>query len=181
MSWRRIWIVSLLLLAACERPIFGFRGYTNLSTCQEVINAELRNGSDFEGSYSSDDLEDRGMRSELVGTLFAEPVGIDIGCDDQGGIRRVTYRPAATDPDETAELMSRFATELAAIYGPPVVRYSDINRTITFLCPAPAPIRLEEWILTDESDAAAEPEHSVDLVVVPSAASCLTEANDRDG
>ena len=173
------WLVPLAALTACSEPRFEFRGYTEFSGCQRIIDTEIANGARFEGGYASTDSENPGYVTELSGELWGERVDIEVLCSDTGLPGFVHYFPYASDAKETAALWDRFGVELYALFGEPTMVSSDINRSLRFLCHNPSPILLDEWRLVDaetETEAEEDVPHEIYLAVVPRAAECLEDS-----
>lgn len=173
------WIALLLALQACSKPVFEFRGYTDLSSCTEVVDAELANGARYDGVFGSEDEANPAQTVELSGMLFSERVDIDVTCTS-GRIDSIQYVSPASDPIETGAIFARFAAELEALFGAPTVITSENARSLRYLCQTPSPVLLEEWVLEPEGgpDEAAADEtiwHEVYLAVVPQAAACLRQ------
>ncbi len=167
----------VVLLHGCTEPQLEFRGYSDLSSCTEIIDAELANGGVFQGGYASDDPENPGYITELLGTIFDERVRIDIHCDVRGFISSIHYLSLASDPMDTSEVFFRFADELASAFGEPTQIVTDEGHSLRFLCHNPAPVLLEEWRLEQETED-EEPMHEVYLAVLPGAVECLSELGD---
>ena len=179
-------LACLALLGACAEPRIEFRGYSDLSSCNEIIDAELANGAGFEGVFASEDLEDAGFVTELSGEIFGERVQIEVFCDARGFPGSVHYLSGRSDPRETGEVFHHFTEELEALFGEPTFIVTDDGRSLRFLCHSPSPVILDEWRLpealdVDETEQPAadvsavdeEPPHEVYLAIVPSAAECL--------
>ncbi|MGD8341620.1 MAG: hypothetical protein PVH89_12610, partial [Gammaproteobacteria bacterium] len=183
MQWARrpgrepLLMAPILALAGCAEPQLEFRGYSELSSCAEIIDAELAADSVFQGGFASEDVENPGYVAELYGTIFDERVRIEIQCDVRGFISSIHYISLASDPEDTGEVFFRFADELAGRFGEPTQIVTDDGHSLRFLCHNPTPILLEEWRLEPESDD-EEPLHEVYLAVVPPAAECLEDAPD---
>lgn len=176
---RNLWWTALLLaLQACSEPVFEFRGYTDLSSCTEIIDAELANGARYDGVFGSEDPENPAQTVELSGMLFSERVNIDVTCTS-GRIDSIQYVSPARDPIETGAVFARFAAELEALFGAPTVITSEEARSLRYLCHTPSPVLLEEWVIETEGgpgEAVDETtEHEVYLAVVPEAAACLRQ------
>lgn len=172
------WIGPLLALSACTEPRFEFRGYSDLSGCQSVINAELDRGAVFRGGFESEDIENPGYVTELGGELFGEPVDIEVLCTPAGYVGSIHYYSEASDPAETDALWALFSEELYSLFGEPTMLSTDINRSLRFLCHSPSPILLDEWRLVDDTDDTEEDEaveHELYLAVVPDSADCLDD------
>lgn len=169
-------LMPALGLQACAEPSFEFRGYSDLSSCGEIIDAELANGGTFQGGYASEDLENPGYVTELSGELFAEPVRIDVLCNIQGFISSIHYISRATDPMETGPIFRRFGDELAMQFGEPTVIVTEQGRSLRYVCQNPSPVLLDEWRLESEGDDEdQEPVHEVYLAVMPRNTECLTD------
>lgn len=173
-----VWVLPLLALSGCAEPKLEFRGYTDLSGCTDVIDAELANGSSYEGVFDAEDPENPAQTIELSGTIFDEPVRIDVTCT-AGRIDSIHYLSRASDPLDTGAVFARFMTGLDAMFGQPDVVASDNARSLRYLCRNPSPVLLEEWRLEpDEGEQTGdeEPDHEVYIAVVPSAAECRDQA-----
>lgn len=173
--------LSLLLpiaLPACVDPKFEFRGYSDLSSCQRVIDAELANGSSFQGGYQSDDIGYLGYVTELSGTIFSERVDIDVLCTPAGDVGSIHYYSSASDPRETGRVWALFSSELEMLFGAPTEIFNEQGRSRRFLCHNPSPVLIDEWRLEAEEDAPddEEPDHEIYIAVVPSAAECLDDS-----
>lgn len=169
-----IWTLPVLTLCACADPKFEFRGYTDRSGCTDVIDAELASGAGYEAVFDAEDPENPAQTIELSGTIFDEPVRIEVTCT-AGRIDSIQYISARTDPRETGALFARFADELEARFGEPTVIVGDDARSLRFLCHSPSPVLLEEWRLGTEDSGEDDQEavHEVYLAVVPGAAACV--------
>lgn len=171
---RRWLMISLpVVLHGCAKPQFEFRGYSDLSSCTEIIDAELAAGSAFRGGFQSADIENPGYITELTGTIFSERVRIEIQCSPSGFIDAIHYVAETTDPIETGEIWARFSVELATLFGPPTEIFSDNGRIRRYLCHRPSPIFIDEWRLEpDADDEDAPEEHEIYLAVSPRALDC---------
>ena len=169
--------IPVIALTGCAEPRLEFRGYSDLSSCTEIIDAELAGGAVFQGGYPSEDPENPGYVTELLGSIFEERVRIEILCDVRGLISSIHYVSLASDPEDTGEVFFRFADELTSRFGEPTQIVSDDGHSLRFLCHNPAPILLDEWRLepaTDDEEAV----HEVYLAVMPEALECLSENPD---
>jgi len=169
-----------IALPGCAKPQFEFRGYSDLSSCTEIIDAELASGSRFQGGYESEDVENPGYVTELTGTIFSEPVRIDILCGPGGFIESIHYVAETTKPIETGAIWARFSEELQTLFGAPSEIFTDNGRTRRYVCHRPAPVFLDEWRLeppADEEDP--EEQHEIYLAVSPRATDCLDEMAER--
>lgn len=162
---------ALVLLAACSQPNFEFRGYTDISDCRNVIDAELALGAAFEDVYDDPESDGADFITELTGTVYDQEVTISIVCNERGSVRRVFYVAQTQEPQETASAYLRFAEELQAEFGVPKETLQEGSRTLSYLCPADAPVLLEEYMLSED-------EHELYFAVVPSAIFCALPAGD---
>ena len=170
-------LIPVVALQGCAEPRLEFRGYSDLSSCAEIIDAELANGSTFLGGHQSEDLENPGYVTELAGSIFDERVRIDVECDVRGLISSIHYFSAKTDPTATGEVFFRFADELVRLFGEPTQIVTDTGHSLRFLCHNPAPILLDEWRIEGDNED-DEPLHEVYIAVVPLAVDCLDESGD---
>jgi hypothetical protein len=172
-----VWILPLLALSGCGEPRFEFRGYSDRSSCTGIIDAELANGSSYEAVFDAEDPENPAQTIELSGTIFDEPVRIEVTCTS-GRIDMIQYISRTSDARETGALFIRFSAELGTLFGEPSVITSDNARSLRYLCRGPSPVLLEEWRLepAEDADEDDEPPHELYIAVVPGAAECLDEA-----
>lgn len=179
MTRQWLWIVLSIALQACAKPKFEFRGYSDLSSCTEIIDAELANGAAFRGGYPSEDIENPGYITELSGTLFSERVRIDIQCSPSGFIDSIHYVAETTEPIETGAIWVRYSEELATLFGAPMEVFADNGRTRRYVCRNPSPVLLDEWRLEPDADEEdPEEEHEIYLAVSPRAIDCLDDRPD---
>ena len=169
--------VTCLALTGCAEPRFEFRGYSDLSSCPEIIDAELANGATFQGGYASEDVENPGYITELEGEIFEQRVRIDILCNPQGFIGSIHYISPVTDPRETGPIFRRFAAGLETLFGPPTEVTGEDSRSLRFLCHSPAPLLVDEWRVAggEEADEDEETIHEVYVAVMPRVAECLDD------
>jgi len=176
-------IVPGLIVAAtiqgCTEPAFEFRGYSDLSSCTEAIDAELAAGGSWQGTFDSEDIENPGVITEIDSMLFDQRVRIDVYCDDRGLLGSVHYIAEETEPRATGAIWARFSDELSTLFGEPTEILTDEARSRRWICHSPAPVLLEEWMLPpedeDQADEDTPPEqrpHELYLAIVPDAAVC---------
>ena len=163
-------VIATVTASSCSDPKLVFRGYSDRSSCEDVINAELANGAEFEGAFDSDQIERPGQIAELSGELFSEPVRIDVHCTRAGLVNDVRYVSPEWEPTATGPIFRAWAAELEAVLGPASERLTENMRGLYFLCDEPSPIALEEWKL---SELEGEEENEVYLTVVPWDVECL--------
>lgn len=161
-------VAAALLLAGCAKPRIEFRGFTELSSCRQTIDAELAGGSVFEDVYDSEDPESTDVITELSGEIFETEVQIAIACSPRNELSYVNYIALAEEPAETGQVYARFAAELAALFGAPTEVNGLTDRRMHFLCDEPSPVLVEEYLVEDEV-------HEVYLAFIPGNAGCLPE------
>ena len=167
-----VWVaVSCVMLQGCSEPMFEFRGYTDLSDCRHVIDAELALGANFEDAYDSLDRREPEFITRLTGKVYDEDVFIEIACTDRGRVNRIFYVLDSQDPQTTGSAFIRYATALEMLFGVPEITIVEGSRTLNFICAEASPVVLEEYVVTVGEDD-EESEHELYLGIVPSAASC---------
>ena len=168
---------TAILLSGCAEPKIEFRGYSDLSSCAEIIDAEMANGARFEGGFGSEDIERPGFITELTGSIFDEPVDIEVFCNERGLIDSVHYFSRRSDAVDTGAVFRRFEDGLTAIFGEPLFVPSENGRSLRYLCNSQAPVLVDEWRLARTEDLAddEEPPHEVYIGVMPRETDCLDE------
>jgi hypothetical protein len=162
----RLWPLAVFLLTACAEPQFGFRGYTELSDCKNVIDAEFATGASFREVIDDDDLpKGEGVITELRGELYSVPVGIFISCYDNGDVGAVDYIAEAADGATSAFFFDRLAQELGAIFPTPKPSSTLESRTLTYHCGDPATVILREALHGDM-------DYEVSLLIEPRPGEC---------
>lgn len=155
----------MLLINGCAEPQFGFRGYTDLSNCRNVIDAELAGGSKFEEFIDADLARGDGVATQLRGELFSVPVNIFVSCYGSGGVDGVDYIAETVDFDTSGSYFAKMANELDAIFGEPQQIFAAESRTRIYLCGDPATVVLREAMH-------GEMDFEVSLLVVPRFVEC---------
>jgi hypothetical protein len=170
-------LLLILLVQGCSEPVFEFRGYTDLSNCRQVIDAELARGATFEDAYDSIEGFEPELITELAGQLFEQDVTIEIACTARGSVNRIHYVVDTTDPLETGRAFIRFAQELDALFGMPAENATIGARSLNYICPRSSPVVLEEYLLPDDAvldgEESSEEQHELYLAVVPEALRCV--------
>jgi hypothetical protein len=162
---KRLWPIAALLLAACAEPQFGFRGYTELSDCRNVSDAELATGASFRDVVDEDLPNGEGFVTELRGNLYSVPVSIFISCYDNNDVSSVDYIAEASDGATSAAMYDRLSQELGAIFPTPRESSTLESRSRTYHCGDPATVILREAIHGDM-------DYEVSLLVVPRPGEC---------
>ncbi len=162
---KRLWLLAALLLAACAEPQFGFRGYTELSDCRNVIDAELETGAGFQDAVDEELPSGDGVVTELSGGLYSVPVSIFISCYDNGDVSSVDYIAEAADGATSAAIYDRLSQELGAIFPTPRESSTLESRSLTYHCGDPATVILREALHGDM-------DYEVSLLVVPLPGEC---------
>lgn len=157
--------IACVLLQACTEPVFEYRGYTDLSDCRHVIDAEMARGAIFEDAYDSLERSEPELVTELHGQIYDENVIIEVACNSSGDVNRIFYVVSSMEPEQTGDAFIRFANALELEFGVPEITVVEGSRTLEYLCPGNAPVVLEEYVVSEE-------EHELYLGVVPSLAIC---------
>lgn len=170
---------SAVLVCACEQPRFEFRGYSDVSNCRQIIDAELANGSFLTDIFDAPDPESTDVITELVTEIYGREIAIEIACQPQGEVSWVHYVATEQEPRATDEIYARYGTELENLLGPPTEHSTADSRSLHYLCSEEAPIVLEEYRLEPEvlADGATGAErHEIYLAVIPSNSHCIAES-----
>jgi hypothetical protein len=165
LAMKRLWPALILLFEACAKPAFSFRGYTELSNCRNVIDAEISAGASFFDAFDTDLDRGEGVVTRLHSTLFATPVGIFVTCYRSGEVGAIDYIFEVTDPEASAALFIDSARELDAMFGEPQQKETAESRARVYHCGDPATVELREAIHGDM-------EFEVSLTIVPRATGC---------
>lgn len=164
-TMNRILPLAVLLLFACAEPQFGFRGYTELSNCRNVIDAELATGAAFRDVLDEELPNGDGVVTELGGELYGVPVSIFVSCYDNGDVSAVDYIAEASDGATSAAFYDRLSQELSAIFPAPKESSTQESRSRTYHCGDPATVILREALHGDM-------DYEVSLLVVPRPGEC---------
>jgi len=163
---KRLWPIGVFLLNGCAEPSLSFRGYTELSDCRNVIDAELATGASFRDVVDDNDLpKGEGVVTELGGELFTVPVRIFVTCYDTGNVGAVDYIAESTDPETSAAFFMHLSQEIDAIFGEPQLRTTAESRSRVYHCGDPATVILREA-------QHGEMDFEVSLLVAPRPGSC---------
>lgn len=162
---KHAWLMGVVLLSGCAEPQFGFRGYTDVSDCRNVIDAELAGGSEFEDFIDADLARGEGVATQLRGELFSVPVRIFVSCYSSGAVDGVDYIAEAADLDTSGAFFAKMAVELDAIFGEPQQIFAAESRSRVYLCGDPATVVLREARHGDM-------DFEVSLLVIPRFVEC---------
>ena len=162
---KRLWPIGVFLLSGCTQPSFSFRGYTELSECRSVIDAELAGGSRFQEAVDTEMPLGEGFVTELEGELYSVPVSIFVSCYTNGTVSAIEYISEVTDPDVSAANFASIAQGLDSIFGDPVELSSAESRSRTYHCGDPATVNLREA-------RHGEMDFEVSLLVMPLPVTC---------
>jgi len=162
----RVWPVGIVLLQACVQPDFTLRGYTNLSDCRTVIDAEMANGAEFVGAFDTDiSGPQEGAVTQLRTAMFETPVSIYVDCSGSGKVRSIDYIANSQNAASSSRFFDGVAGEIGELFGMPVERESPTIRSKTYFCDDRGMISLRQAML-DEQD------YEVSLLVVPIPSQC---------
>ena len=163
---KRLWPLGVLLLTACAEPQFTFRGYTELSDCRAVLDAELAGGARFQEAADTETLLGEGVVTQLTGNLFTVPVSIFVSCYRNGAVGSVDYIAESTVSDESAAYFEHVARELDAIFGGQLRQINTAeSRSNVYHCGDPVSVVLREARHGDM-------DFEVSLAVMPGSAGC---------
>lgn len=165
-TMKRLWPLGVFLLNGCAEPSFTFRGYTELSDCRGVLDAELEGDARFQNAVDTDMPLGEGIVTQLAGELFSVPVDIFVSCYRNGSVAAVDYIAEVTDPEQSAAYFSRVAQELDAIFGlqPQEIGTAE-SRSRIYHCGDPVSVVLREARHGDM-------DFEVSLAVMPGSAGC---------
>jgi hypothetical protein len=157
--------MGVLLLNGCAEPSFSFRGYTELSDCRSVINAEIDGGARFVDAIDAELQLEEGVVTRLAGTLLEYPVDIYVSCYNSGRVSAVDYITDVSEPEASAATFSALALALESAYGAPTERGTANSRTRIYRCASPISLVLREARLGNL-------DFEVSLLVVPDPTDC---------
>jgi len=163
---KRSWPIALLLLSGCADPQFNLRGYTELSDCRAVLDAELETGARFQNAVDTEMLLGEGVVTELAGELFTVPVSVFVSCYRNGDVAAIDYVAEAEEPELSAAYFEHLVQELDAIFGfQPEQIDTGESRSRNYNCGDPVSVVLREARHGDM-------DFEVSLAVTPGSAGC---------
>jgi hypothetical protein len=163
---KRLWPFGVLLLNGCAEPSFSFRGYTELSDCRNVLDAELAGGARFQDAVDTDMPLGEGVVTHLASDLFTVPVRIFVSCYRNGAVGAVDYIAETSVPEESGAWFTHISQELDAIFGsPPRESGTAESRSLIYHCGDPVSVVLREA-------RHGEMDFEVSLLVMPGSAEC---------
>ena len=164
---KRLWLLSFLLVEACSKPTFSFRGFTDLSDCRSVIDSELADGATFNTAFDAlmPGGDKDGTVTHLDGKLGTVPIAIFVSCYRNGKVSSVDYIANVADTAASSNTFDAFDRELKAIYGEGRDSFTRESRRKTYVCGEPATVVLREAQL-------AQADYEVSLLVVPHPSDC---------
>lgn len=111
--------ILVLLLEACSKPAFEFRGITNLSSCVSAVAAEEKQGGVLREQRATQNPSSRDVSEyELAGELFAQTVRVLIVCGDEE-LQFVNYLTEVESEAEAEYLHQYFESKLLETFGEP--------------------------------------------------------------
>ena len=157
----------MILLTGCAEPQFNFRGYTELSDCRAVLDAELASDSRFQEAVDTDMPLGEGVVTQLAGELFTVPVSVFVSCYRNGAVAAVDYIAEAEEPELSAAWFEHLAQELDAIFigVQPRQIVAAESRSRIYNCGDPVSVVLREARHGDM-------DFEVSLAVTPGSAAC---------
>lgn len=164
---KRLWPIGVLLLHGCAEPQFNFRGYTELSDCRAVLDAELEGGAEFEDAVDTEMPLGEGIVTQLVGNLFTVPTRIFVSCYRNGAVASIDYIAEAEASELSAAYFEHVAQELDAIFVgvQPREIVAAESRSRIYNCGDPVSVVLREARHGDM-------DFEVSLAVMPGSAAC---------
>ncbi|ANO52032.1 hypothetical protein [Woeseia oceani] len=128
-------LITSVLLSACSKPVFTFRGYAADATCSAIVRAEQQAGAEVVGQRQQD-METLGMLNvtELRGSVFDLPMFIEVACDESDVALGVWYLAAVNNQNEQAAAYERLSSNLEAQFGAPVQSGDAGSRSSRFHC-----------------------------------------------
>jgi hypothetical protein len=156
----------MLLLAGCAEPAFNFRGYTELSDCRAVLDAELAAGGRFQEAVDTETALGEGVVTQLAGELFTVPTQIFVSCYRNGAVSSIEYLSEVDVSEQSAAWFDHMARELDAIFGfEPQQIDTGESRSRVYNCGDPVSVVLREARHGDM-------DFEVSLAVTPGSATC---------
>lgn len=124
-----------IVLVACSKSPFEFRGYTAGSDCAAITAAEIAQGAELVGTREE---EVAGLGSltvsELRGEVYATPMFIDVVCHGESGPSGVWYLAVVNDLEEQAATYERLTKILTDAFAEPKVTGEVGSRAARFHC-----------------------------------------------
>jgi hypothetical protein len=118
-------LVYTLMLAACSKPAFEFRGYASDASCDAIVAAETSQGAELVGNVTV---------SELRGEVFSAPMFIEVVCHGENRPYGIWYLAVVDNLDEQAATFERLSGVLANEFRQPDVEGDAGARVARFHC-----------------------------------------------
>lgn len=138
-------LLAGVLLVACSKPAFTFRGYSANAACSEIIRAEQTLGVEVVGQRKNDMAEMGTLDvTELRGTVFDLPMFVEVACGQNDEALGVWYLAIMDNIDEQAAAYDRLSIRLAEVFGAAEESGDTGARSGRFLCDANGAVSLFE-------------------------------------
>ncbi len=146
-------IFAIAGIAGCGDPQFAYRGYTDRSNCNDVIDAEQSQGAIIE-SRRSEDLGDLGVGVvdviRMNAGVYGTPMIVDVACEKSGKVWGIWYIAEPADAYEEATLFDYLSEQLSSEFGAPFEGHSGVGRTGQFRCDDQGSLGLSEGAMGPE-------------------------------
>lgn len=127
-------LLPIVLLSACGKPTFEFRGYSDISSCTDVVDAEVSLGAQVIGTNKADYEESLTLTEMKVEIQGASAIAY-VECDQFLKFRSIQYFVKPEIPLKLPELYDRLHTEMSRSFGIPRSTSGErIDRQSSFRC-----------------------------------------------
>ena len=134
-----------IVLLACSKPPFEFRGYSAGSECAAIIAAEISQGAELVGTRQ-EKIQGIGdlTVSELRGDVYSLPMFIEVVCHGESDPYGVWYLAVVNDLEAQAATYDRLTNILTQEFSAPTLAGDMGNREARFHCDAHGQVSLFE-------------------------------------
>ncbi len=143
----KLLLVALLsiVLVACSKSPFEFRGYSAGSECAAIVAAEIAQGAELVGTRQEEipGIGDLTV-SELRGDVFAMPMFIEVVCHGESDPYGVWYLAVVNDLEAQAATYERLSGVLTREFSSPTLAGDIGSREARFHCDAHGQVSLFE-------------------------------------
>ena len=164
-------VPALFLLssaAACSEPQFEFRGFTDRSSCSQVLKAEEEHGAVVVETTVDDSLGPSFMFTKISTSVFDYRAAGSVICYRDDVLYSVIYVIGDNEPAKTPKIADRVLNEIEPIFGKAYDRAGSFmghGRVVDMYFGDTGLVRLWEGNTSVE-----EGEHNVVLMVCPGCA-----------
>ena len=132
-------------VSACSPPLFEFRGYTDQSSCTEILAAELSNGGQVAG------IENKVVPrfgelsiTEIQTQMYASDATAQIVCQSNDQPHTVLYTVQGGDSTDLDLVFDRFYDGLTREFGAAQITKDRIGRSANFSCGETGTVQLAQ-------------------------------------